>query len=277
MLVVSAIAGFATVQDGGRPGHMHEGVPPGGPLVPELLARANAAARNAHDEPAIELVGTMTFAAEERLEVATCDGESHVLEPGEQLKVGPVGECGACVRYVAVRGGLDVPMVLGGRGTLVVAGLGGHEGRPLRRGDRLRVGRSPPRTVPLPSPPDLDSPVAVLLGPDEGFPRRAMDALLGTTFVAHARRDRTGMRLAGPPLVRDTDDTGLSAPMVRGAIQVPASGEPIVLGPDHPTAGGYPVIATVVRASLGSLAARPAGSPVRFILLSPSTRAGRPG
>jgi allophanate hydrolase subunit 2 len=74
------------------------------------------------------------------------------------------------------------------------------------------------------------------------------------------------MRLTGPPLERADSDTGISTPLVRGAIQVPASGEAIVLGPDHPTTGGYPVIATVVRSSLGSLAARPPGAPVRFAL-----------
>jgi allophanate hydrolase subunit 2 len=79
------------------------------------------------------------------------------------------------------------------------------------------------------------------------------------------RSDRVGIRLEGPGLARVDDDTALSAPMMRGAIQVPASGEPIVLGPDHPTTGGYPVIATVVRADLGALSARQVGALVRFV------------
>jgi biotin-dependent carboxylase-like uncharacterized protein len=265
MLEIRALSGFATVQDGGRPGRMHEGVPPGGPLVPELLARANAAAGNALGDAAIELVGAMTLSTDEPLEVATCDGTSVVLRPGEALDI--AAPAGAVVRYVAVRGGIDVPVVLGGRGTLAVAGFGGHEGRPLRRGDALAVGRSPRLALPVPPPPDLRAPVAILLGPDDApFARDAVETLLGGRFAVHPRRDRVGMRLSGPPLGRAGEDAGASFPMVRGAIQVPSSGELIVLGPDHPTTGGYPVVATVARASLGSLAARPVGAAVRFVL-----------
>jgi allophanate hydrolase subunit 2 len=72
------------------------------------------------------------------------------------------------------------------------------------------------------------------------------------------------MRLRGPALARLDDDRGASVPMVRGAIEVPASGEPIVLGPDHPTTGGYPVLAVVIRADQGALAARRPGAAVRF-------------
>jgi allophanate hydrolase subunit 2 len=273
MLEVRTLHGFATVQDGGRPGHMHEGVPPGGALVPELLARANDAVGNAHGEAGIELVGAMALVADARLEVATCDGEARVLEAGDALEIAPVGRDGACVRYVAVRGGIDVPRVLGGHGTLVVAALGGHEGRPLRKGDRLRVGHAPALRMRSPCPPDLLGPIEVVLGPDEDrFHPGARDALLGGPFVVQPRRDRMGMRLAGPLLERADRDAGFSAPMVRGAIQVPASSpargphEIIVLGPDHPTTGGYPVLATVVGASLGSLFARPVGFPVRFVL-----------
>ena len=73
-----------------------------------------------------------------------------------------------------------------------------------------------------------------------------------------------GARLTGPPLLRSDDDSAPSTPMVRGAIQVPASGAPIVLGPDHPTIGGYPVLAVVIAADLGSFAARRVGARVRF-------------
>jgi biotin-dependent carboxylase-like uncharacterized protein len=264
-LEVVALAGFGTVQDGGRPGRMHEGVPPGGPLVPELLARANAAVGNDYTEPAIELVGSMTLVSDGPAFVATCDGDTRHLVAGEPWAIA-AGVRGA-PRYVAFRGGVDVPEVLGGRGTLVVAGLGGHEGRPLRKGDRLRTRSSAERSLPLPSPPDLDAPILVVLGPDDArFAAGAIDTLLGSPFAVHALRDRAGMRLSGPPLARADGDTGVSAPMIRGAIQVPASGEAIVLGPDHPTTGGYPVIATVVRSCLGSLAARPPGAAVRFAL-----------
>jgi allophanate hydrolase subunit 2 len=161
-------------------------------------------------------------------------------------------------------------VVLGGRGTLVGAGLGGLEGRPLRRGDVLATApvaaAAPTRPVPLPASPDLAAPVRVVLGPDrERFDASAVTRLLTAEFRVSPKSDRVGARLVGPSLTRTADDLGASAPMVKGAIQVPGSGEPIVLGPDHPTTGGYPVIATVFRADLGGLMARPVGAPVRFI------------
>jgi biotin-dependent carboxylase-like uncharacterized protein len=265
VIEVVAIAGLATVQDAGRPGHMHEGVPPGGALVPELLARANAGARNAPGEAAVEVIGALTIATRGPLLLASDDGVSHPLSDGETWTI-------ACrrarVRYLAIRGGIDVPCVLGGRGTLLVARLGGHEGRPLRKGDLLCVGDTPAWRHAPPAAPDLLKPVRVVLGPDlDRFPASTFETLLGSPFEVSARSDRVGLRLLGPTLRRRDDDPGdadVSRPMVRGAIQIPASGEAIVLGPDHPTTGGYPVLATAVRADMGALMARPVGSRVRF-------------
>ncbi|HLK35851.1 MAG TPA: biotin-dependent carboxyltransferase family protein [Polyangiaceae bacterium] len=258
-----ALAGVATVQDAGRPGLMHQGVPEGGALVVELLGAANAAARNALGEAALEVFGSLTVAARGApCLVANDDGQACVLADGETWSV----TCArARVRYLAVRGGVDAPRVLGGRGTLLVAGLGGHEGRPLRKGDRLRVGSSEEREATAPPPPDVVAPIRVLPGPDtERFAPPAVETLLGTPFFVSERSDRVGVRLRGQALGRVGDDSGVSSPMVRGAIQVPVSGEPIVLGPDHPTIGGYPVIATVALAHLGALFARPVGGLVRF-------------
>ncbi len=245
---------------------MHEGVPPGGPLVPELLARANAAVRNAHGQAAIELMGRITLEAHHPITIATDDGDARLLREGERCTV-MMGRARA--RYIAVRGGFDVPVVLGGRGTLVVAGLGGHEGRSLRRGDILRAGDSPmaaARTE-LPAPPDREGPLRIIPGPDaDRFEAQDLVVLLSSTFVIDSRSDRVGIRLTGAGrLTRPPADIGASSPMVRGAIQVPPSGELIVLGPDHPTTGGYPVVATVAHACLGALGARPLGAAVRFV------------
>jgi biotin-dependent carboxylase-like uncharacterized protein len=272
VIEVLAARGLATVQDGGRPGRMHEGIPPGGALVPELLARANAGAHNALLAAAIEVHGSLTIVARGAVVLAADDGVSRALRDGETWTI----SCGnARVRYAALRGGVDVPLVLGGRGTLLVAGLGGHEGRPLRRGDTLRPGSVPPQRDPLPPPPSLDAVIRVVLGPDlDRFEPRAIDLLFTSLFRISNQSNRAGMRLEGPSLPRADDDTAISAPMLRGAIQVPSSGEAIVLGPDHPTTGGYPVLATVVRDHLGSLGARPAGSLVRFAADHPP---GSPG
>ncbi len=261
---IVALAGLATIQDGGRPGHMHEGVPPGGPLVPELLARANSAVHNARGEAAVEVFGSLTIAADDELLVASDEGAARRLQPRERWTVSSDARR---VSYLAVRGGIDVPRALGGRGTLLVARLGGYEGRLLKRGDRLRIGNAEACDSELPPGPDLASPVRVIPGPDlDRFDPSALDTLLQSSFELSPRSDRMGARLIGPTLARSGADTTLSAPMVRGAIQVPSSGEPIVLGPDHPTVGGYPVLATVLRADLGSLFARPLGARVTFLM-----------
>ncbi|HEY6458522.1 MAG TPA: hypothetical protein VIY73_00175, partial [Polyangiaceae bacterium] len=157
MIRVASISGLATVQDAGRRGHMHEGVPIGGALVPELLARANAAAGNPPDTAAIELTGRLAIEALVACVVATDAGRPEALATGATWSAASGKER---VRYVAVRGGLDVPVVLGGRGTLLVASLGGFEGRALRSGDVLRAGGAPQGLPgPLPARPDRSTPI----------------------------------------------------------------------------------------------------------------------
>jgi allophanate hydrolase subunit 2 len=214
-----AVAGMTTVQDGGRPGRMHEGVPPGGALVPELLARANAAAGNAPDEAGLEIFGAVTLASAASVLVAADDTAPHELAGGAPWTVACAG---ARVRYVAVRGGIDVPRVLGGRGTLLQAAVGGLGGRPLRRGDELPVGAAPARSCMPPARPDSAAAVAVIPGPDlDRFQPQALDVLLASSFTVDPASDRTGIRLAGPPLPRSGGDIGPSAPMVRGALPGP--------------------------------------------------------
>ena len=268
MLEVVEVRGLSIVQDGGRPGRMHEGVPPGGALVPEQLARANAAVCNAHEAAAIEVFGAIVLRARAPVVIAGDEGTAVRLDTDAVWSSAQAAKHGL-MQYVAVRGGIDVPPVLGGRGTLLVAALGGYEGRALRRGDVLAVGNTEEVDRSPPPQPDLQAPIHVLPGPDaDRFDGRALDVLLGGEFAVSPRRDRVGMALTGPALPRLDTDRGVSAPMVRGAIQVPASGQAIVLGPDHPTTGGYPVVATVVRASLGALAARAPGALVRFARVS---------
>lgn len=269
VLEVLAAPSPAIVQDGGRPGLMHQGVPPGGALVPELLAVANHAAGNPWHATALEIYGELTLAVRGgSLWVAT-DARAWFAGEGERIRV-PRAQS-ACVRYLAVRGGIDVPEVLGGRGTLVSASIGGVEGRALRRGDCLNVGRAEncaERTL-SPVTLDLAAPVRVILGPDQlRFDAKAGSTLLEEEFTVSPVSNRIGMRLNGSRLGRVDADTSVSTPMTRGAIQSPVCGELIVLGPDHPTTGGYPVVATVVKADLGSLAARQAGVPVRFRAVS---------
>ena len=267
-LEAARVAGPVAVQDGGRRRHMFEGVPPGGALVPELLARANGAAGNARDAAGLEVFGSLSLVARGGgARVATCDGEVCDIVEGERVDIAAPRE--ARVRYVAVRGAFDVPLCLGGRGTLVAANLGGFEGRWLRAGDRLRVGdMAALGDAAFAAPPmDLEREIRVLAasGPDVArFDEGARAALLSTTFLIAAASDRTGVRLDEARLSRRDTDAGRSTPMTCGAIQIPSGGAPIVLGPDHPTTGGYPVIATVIAADQGSFFARRPGARVRF-------------
>jgi biotin-dependent carboxylase-like uncharacterized protein len=259
--VVSA-SGLATVQDLGRRGFMHMGVPVGGALVPALCAHANAAARNHAAEALIELVGAITVRAETELTLGTDDGRVHDLLAGDTFTLAPSPH----VRYLAVRGGLAVPIVLGGRGTLLAASLGGHHGRVLRKGDTLPIGDAPETSTEPAEMPSPEAPVHVLRGPDvERFASGLTQLLVGPWRVG-TRRDRAGVLLTGALMKRLNDAPLASAPMVRGAIQVPPSGEPIVLGPDHPTTGGYPVVAVIASADLGSFFMRSTGAGVHFAL-----------
>lgn len=255
--------GAALVQDAGRPGHMHEGLPPGGARVPEWLAAANRAVGNPWDAAALECHGRLELRVHGRGAWVSLGGPAFRVEEGQGFPV-PAPE-GGVVRYVAVEGGLAVPEVLGGRGTLPVARLGGLEGRALKRGDRVPLGaaggaREEPGEAWVPG-----EGMRVVLGPDLGrFGAGAAEVLLESAFTVSPNSDRVGIRLSGAALPQADGGVGLSAPMVRGALQVTSSGEPIVLGPDHPTVGGYPVLAVVIRADWGRLGARRPGASVRF-------------
>lgn len=262
MIEIARVTGLATIQDGGRPGYMHEGVPHGGALVPELLARANGAAQNGPGEAAIEAFGPISLVAHDTVIVGLDDGEDRALAAGERLDLG--SPTGVRVRYVAVRGAFDVPRVLGSKSTLLVAGIGGHEGRALRRGDLLRIGHATMEDAVIPEDEDVGS-IRVIPGPDLAwFASSALERLFGEPFTISPASDRTGTRLEGAPLPRIGADVLPSAPMIPGAIEVTAEGHPIVLGPDHPTTGGYPVLACVISRDFGRIMRVPVGSMVRF-------------
>jgi len=262
MIEIARVTGLATIQDGGRPGHMHEGVPHGGALVPELLARANAAAQNGPSEAAIEAFGPISLVARAAAIVGLDDGEDRALAPGERLDLG--APAGARVRYVAIRGAFDVPRVLGSKSTLLVAGIGGLEGRALHKGDVLRAGDAIEEDPVLAESDDAGA-IRVVPGPDLAcFGPDAIERLFAEAFTIAPASDRVGTRVDGPRLPRIGDDTLPSAPMVRGAIEVTADGRPIVLGPDHPTTGGYPVLACVICRDFGRLMRIPLGGLVRF-------------
>ncbi len=268
-LDVTRAIGPSLVVDLGRPGRMHEGIPPGGPLIPEAFVLANLALGNAASAAGLEVHGVLELRARTAVRIADGEGVVRALAAGETHAISPGGKARAT--YLAVEDGLEVPHVLGGAGTLLVAGLGGLEGRVLRRGDTLAVAHArtagaragPPGWCrPAPAAERARAPVHLLPGPDGDDDTLAALAR-GRYRVAFAS-DRSGTRLDGDsPPAREDLARRASTPMVQGAIERTPAGL-VVLGPDHPTTGGYPVIAVVSAASRGALFARPLGAEVTF-------------
>lgn len=273
-LTIVRALGLITIQDLGRPGHMHEALPPGGALVRGALIAANRLAANPDDCAAIEILGTLTVRADAPLLVATADAP-RLLRAGDELALSSEPRRAA---YLALAGGVDAPFVLGGRGAHLSAGLG----RLLRAGDRLAPASPTPSTSPLsaasPSasapplshvgpPPALLPPlVRVIAGPDlDAFDATALAALTSAPYRILPTSDRVGTRLAGPLLPRRPDHLEQSRPMVRGALEVPRDGAPIVLGPEHPTTGGYPILAVIAHADLDLFFSVRLGGEVRFV------------
>ena len=265
--VLDEVRGLAFVEDGGRLGRLHQGVPISGALLPDALARANAAVGNAPGAAGIERYGALRIRALHALWLATEESPARRLRAGESIDL--TWHSDRRAGYVALSGGIEVPEVLGGRGTHVRAGFGGHHGRSLRRGDGLALG-IPQDDVSSQAAfvIDLQAAIRVQVGPDLAhFAEGSVARLTSSAFRVSLTSDRMGTRLEGARLeVRASASTIPSAPLVQGAIEVPPNGEPIVLGPEHPSTGGYPVIGVVRPHDLASLLARPLGSPVRFSL-----------
>lgn len=258
-LAVEFVGPGVTVQDRGRAGSMHLGVPRGGPLDPDLFERVRSSLGNAPEAAALEIPWHRArFRALSAL-VVSVDGEVCALAAGEVLEV-PAAPY--AVRYLGLPGGIAAPVSLGGRGTLLVASLGGLDGRMLRRGDVLHADTLSGSAPEMP-PPRAASSHPLAVHPLDDAPAACLDALLRSEFTVRPEVDRVGMRLAGEIPAGSTGH-GASTPLVRGAIEVTPDGGLIVMGPDHPTTGGYPVVAVVARAAQGALAQRRPGATVRF-------------
>jgi biotin-dependent carboxylase-like uncharacterized protein len=277
---------LTTVQDLGRPGYAHLGVTRSGALDAPALARANALVGNPPSAAGLETTLTgVTLRAEADLTIAvsgavapvTVDGQPVAFDAPVTVPAGSViavGPARTGVRsYVAVAGGITVAPVLGSRATDTLSGLGPP---PLRAGVVLPVG--PPSAAPdvtgAAAPPALgpmpkDVTVRIRLGPrHDWFTGPARDALLEQPYVLTPKSNRVGARLAGPALTRARPGELPSEGIVLGAIQVPADGQPLIFLADHPTTGGYPVIAVVERADLPLIAQARPGTTIRFVLVA---------
>lgn len=297
MIEILNCKGYATVQDLGRPGYRHLGVPLSGALDCGLLQLANALVQNPVSAAAIEmrLVGPrlrarvpvlVSLAGSVDGIIESTNGEirparawsSHRLLEGDTLKLGTVH---SGVAYLGIAGGIDVPLVLGSRSTYARARFGGFEGRRLAAGDRINIlpvgqqsrdGTSSCRELRLPDPPLLkNSAIRVLAGPQlEHFTGQSRIRLTSEEFIVSQQADRMGLRLEGSRLDHDPRYGAdiISDAVTPGVIQVPGDGQPIVLLADCQTVGGYPVIATVIGADLPRLGHLMPGQTLRFVEVS---------
>jgi biotin-dependent carboxylase-like uncharacterized protein len=263
LLVINRGVG-TTIQDTGRPGYAHLGVAASGAVDPVTVARVNRALGNPAEAAVVETAGGLRLRAMTPVTVLR-DGDIGpvTLRAGSEITVDP--RPGQVWGYLAVRGGIEAPPVLGSRSTDVMSGLGPEtivDGRELARGADA-TGALSDVTVPDGGSPSI---LRVHAGPRlDWIVDDALDHLIEVSWRV-TETGRVGVRLGGGAIARSVDRELKSEGLIPGAIQVPASGEPLVMGRDHPTTGGYPVIAVVDRADLASLMQRPVGSTVRFAL-----------
>lgn len=280
---------LTTIQDRGRWGYQSLGVPVSGPMDPRSHRIANALVRNDADAATLEvtLVGPeLEFEDERVVAVAgarfalTLDGRSAPLHRSFVAPAGSRLRFGRCLRgaraYVAVAGGIAVPSVFGSRATHLASAMGGIDGRALMAGDRVPLGDRP-RTRPVDvlqvqSPidlPDRPAQIRVLPGPNqEYFTADTLEVLQSEPYVVASDSDRMGFRLEGPTLTDTRGGDIISDATPLGSLQVPASGQPILLMADRQTTGGYPKIATAISADIGLAGQLGPGDRVSFVVCS---------
>lgn len=275
MLEVVAPGPFACVQDRGRLGYVELGVARSGAFDRAAHDLANRLVGNSPDAATIEctlggLVVRLHGAATLAVTGAPVHGIDHAtavtLPAGSLVRLGTART--GVRSYVAVRGGIDVAPVLGSRSRDTLGDIGPAA---LRAGDLLPVGASPGGGLPVSEVatgwPHLAPRLPVVLGPREDwFTPAAVQLLVAAAWQVRADSDRIGVRLDGPRLARSGTGELPSEPTLPGAIQVPPDGRPIVLGPDAPVTGGYPVIAVLRRRYLDDIAQLRPGDPVQFRL-----------
>lgn len=277
-----------TVQDLGRWGHQAHGVPPAGPMDPFAHRRANALVGNPRTAATLEvaLVGPELEFTDERIvavsgaafdlrigDVSAPPGRPLAVRAGTRLTFG-VRTSGARA-YLAVSGGFDVPVVMGSRATHLDAAMGGFRGRALAAGDRVALGPAPHPAVRgvarhrLPATASGIARVRVLPGPhDDRFPAPTLDVLQAEPYQISADSNRMGYRLNGAALTHARGADLISEATTWGGLQVPPSGQPILLMADRQTTGGYPIVATVITADLPIAAQAAPGESLQFVVCS---------
>lgn len=278
---------LTTVQDLGRYGHQHSGMPVSGPMDHRSYVIANRLVGNRDQEAALEITLKGPELLFERAAVVAVTGAdlsptingvalplwtSVLVKAGSRLTFGTRRSGARC--YLAIAGGIDVPVVLGSRSTHVSSRTGGLQGRALAPGDcligvtpgphqRAAIGRAlPERLRPSYS---ASAALRILPGPQcSSFTSQVFDMLTANPYRLSSRSDRMGYRLEGPRLTQGRAEARISDGTALGALQVPPDGRPILLMADRHTTGGYPIIAVVISADLHLAAQLLPGESVSF-------------
>jgi antagonist of KipI len=276
-LEVVDVSGLATIQDSGRKGWRRFGVPVSGPMDVFAFRAANALAGNPSNFAVVEIgLGEITFRALQDCVIAVAGAgynlaiylwefplwSSFFVRGGWTIRFNKSDD--GMWAYLAIAGGVQTQPVLGSRSTYLRGAFGGLEGRPLQAGDQIPIGKPlhaldhlAARTLPIEArPPYSDHPIIdIIMGPQtKYFSDQSIETFLSGEYSISLTSDRMGYRLEGPVLTHRSKTELISEGITFGAIQVPSSGQLIVMMADCPTTGGYPKIATVVSADLPLLA-----------------------
>ena len=276
---------LTTVQDLGRYGYQRFGVPVSGAMDTFSLKTGNLLLGNDEGAAGLEMTvlgPRVRFLAETWIAITganlspALDGEpiprwTAVKVPAD-CDLSFQGASDGMRSYLAVAGGIDVPVIMGSRSTYVKAALGGLEGRALKAGDVLRVLEPGFEPVERGLPEHLSAPVyghnheiRVVLGPqDRAFTADGTKTFLGSVYTVSIQSDRMGYRLEGPAIESADGPDIVSDGIPFGAVQIPGNGRPIILLADRGTTGGYAKIATVVSSDLGRLSQAMPGDTITF-------------
>src|SRR5713226_8169459 len=284
VIQVRAPGPFTTVQDLGREGFGPLGISPSRAADPISLRLGNRLVGNAEGAAALEmtLLGGMFLFPDGAVAAlagsdfgATLDGRpvemwaAFEAKPGQVLRLGPTRSGARC--YLCIRGGIQVKPFLGSASTHILSGLGGHEGRALRKGDVLNIGAASgstrARSLTAQALKNL-SPRKVLRvtpGPQsDWFPEPAQQIFYASTFRVAEESNRMGLRLEGAAIPAPASGEMISEGVALGAVQVPEGGLPIILFVEQQTTGGYPKFANVISADLHSLGQLRPRDEIRF-------------
>lgn len=288
-IIIESPGFFTTVQDVGRYGYQRFGMPVSGAMDTFSLHLANLLAGNSPGEACLESTYTgpvILFDLPGAVAISGADmGPQKNGKPVSNNKTIPVkkgdrlsfsGLRSGCRAYIAFSGGIDVPQFMGSRSTYLRAKLGGYEGRPLRAGDEIPLGKIKRKIQVRELPPEIlpdyrpEACLGVIEGPElYRFETGGIAAFFSSEYTVTDKSDRMGYRLSGEVIRHKPGGADIiSSPVAAGTIQVPGNGQPIILMADRQTTGGYTRIANVITADLTLVAQLKPGDKIRFARVS---------